>query len=114
MTLAEARALVLRELESAFERYGGSFGYELDHDDKAGVLAETAQRIAEQIDGCPKVAEMLLVDELCAAKAAIADLTQRLGVRASALHTLYVTHEETKAQLARLQRKRARGEGGAP
>ncbi len=50
------------------------------------------------------VAEKILLDELCATKAANAALTQRLALAHSALHVEQHAHEETKAALMRLQR----------
>ena len=50
--------------------------------------------------------EKLLLDELCAAKAASAELMQRLMAAHSALHIEQVAHAETKARLHKKQETR--------
>lgn len=50
------------------------------------------------------VAEKLLLDELCGTKAQVAELTQRLALAHSAHHVEQVAHDETKANLLRLER----------
>ena len=52
------------------------------------------------------VAEKTLLDELCAARAANAELVQRLSLAHSALHVEQHEHEQTKASLLRLQREK--------